>query len=449
MSPYPPSQFALLKQRRFAPFFWTQFLGAFNDNVFKTALLTILTYEALEWTSVDRHVLNNLIPGLFILPFLLFSATAGQLADKLDKARLARIVKVMEIGIMGIAAVGWMMQNLWILVAAVVGMGLHSTLFGPVKYAYLPQHLRRDELMGGNGVVEMGTFVGILMGEVLGAVLVLAKPWGTEAVAGGTLAIALAGWAASRRIPASPAPAPELVVRWNPWTETLRILRFTRSNRPVFFAMLGNSWFWFYGAIVLAQFPLFSKDNLRGDHSVFVLLLTAFSIGVGAGSLMCERLSKRRIEVGLVPLGAIGLTVFGIDLFFSGSAFSPAASTLERLDAVAFLAQSGGWRIVIDCILIGVFGGIYIVPLFALIQSRSDPAHLARTIAGTNVLNALFMVVAALVATVLLQTGLTVPQLFLFTALANAAVTTGLFLVMPEFYSSFRQWCVARLRQQS
>ncbi|RYF03367.1 MAG: MFS transporter, partial [Oxalobacteraceae bacterium] len=172
------SQFALLRQRRFAPFFWTQFLGAFNDNVFKTALLTIITYDALTWTTTDVGLLNNLIPGLFILPFLLFSATAGQLADKYEKSRLTRFVKVLEIAIMAVAAVGWLTHSLWVLVAAVVGMGLHSTLFGPVKYAYLPQQLRADELVGGNGVIEMGTFVGILLGEILGAVLVLHKPWG-------------------------------------------------------------------------------------------------------------------------------------------------------------------------------------------------------------------------------------------------------------------------------
>ena len=334
------SQFALLKQRRFGPFFWTQFMGAFNDNVFKTALLTVLTYEALSWTTLDSALLNNLIPGLFILPFLVFSATAGQLADKFEKSRLARYVKVLEIAIMVVAAAGWMTHSLWLLVTAVVGMGVHSTLFGPVKYAYLPQHLQPEELIGGNGVIEMGTFVGILLGEVLGAVLVLHKPWGVELIAIGTIGIAVTGWLFSRRIPLSPAPAPDLKINWNPITETIRNIRFTRQNRPVFLSVLGNSWFWFYGAIILAQFPVYAKNYLHGDHSVFVLLLTVFSLGIGAGSLLCERLSGHKVEIGLVPFGSIGLSVFGFDLFLASLSYTNTAA----VDAWGFMAQQGAFQ---------------------------------------------------------------------------------------------------------
>ncbi|NMM38475.1 MAG: MFS transporter [Glaciimonas sp.] len=436
-------QFSLLFQRRFGPFFWTQFFGAFNDNVFKTALLTIITYDALRWTKMDVGLLNNLIPGLFILPFVLFSALSGQFADKFDKARMARVVKLLEIGIMLVAAYGWMTHNLWILVAAVVGMGLHSTLFGPVKYAYLPQHLKREELIGGNGMVEMGTFVGILLGEVLGAVLVVQKPWGLQLIAGSTIAFALIGWRASRAIPPTPAPAPDLQINWNPWRETLRNLRFSRQNRPVFLAMLGNSWFWFYGAIVLAQFPVYARDYLHGDHSVFVLLLTMFSFGIGAGSLLCERLSKSRVEIGLVPLGAMGLTVFGFDLFLASIGYAGIANTV-MIDMYGFVAQHGSLRILLDCLLIGIFGGLYIVPLFALIQTRCDPQHVARTIAGMNILNALFMVSAALVAMVLLQMGCSIPQIFMLTAVLNALVALAIFSAVPEFWLRFVAWLAGR-----
>ncbi|MGH8855636.1 MAG: MFS transporter, partial [Telluria sp.] len=319
------SQFSLLTQRRFGPFFWTQFLGAFNDNLFKTALLVILTYDALSWTTLDPSLLNNLIPGLFILPFVLFSATAGQIADKFDKARLARFVKLLEILIMLVAGIGWMTHTLWLLIAAVVGMGLHSTLFGPVKYAYLPQQLKPEELVGGNGVIEMGTFVGILLGEVMGALLVAHQPWGIQLVAGGTLFCAVLGLLASLRIPPSPAPAPELKISRNPFAESLRNLNFSRQNRTVFLSMLGNSWFWFYGALVLSQFPVYAKDYLHGDHSVFVLLLTVFSLGIGAGSLLCEKLSGHKVEIGLVPFGSIGLSVFGIDLYFASLAYTNTA----------------------------------------------------------------------------------------------------------------------------
>lgn len=430
------SQFSLLKERRFAPFFWTQFLGAFNDNVFKTALLTVLTFDALSWTTMDVSLLNNLIPGLFILPFVLFSATSGQLADKFEKGKMARYVKLLEVAIMMLAAWGWMQHQIWVLVAAVAGMGVHSTLFGPVKYAYLPQHLHTDELVGGNGVIEMGTFVGILLGEVLGAMLVQHKPWGIELVAGGTIVIALIGALASWFIPASPAPAPELKINWNPVSETVRNIAFSKQNRPVFLSLLANSWFWFYGAIVLAQFPLYAKDYLHGDHQVFVLLLTVFSFGIGAGSLLCERLSGHKIEIGLVPFGAIGLSVFGADLYLSSLAYTNQA----MVDAWGFWAQSGSAKIMFDIVMIGVFGGLFIVPLFALIQTRCDPKHLSRTIAGMNILNALFMVVAALAAMLMLKQGFTIPEIFLATAVMNAVVALYIFSVVPEFLMRFVAW---------
>jgi len=430
------SQFSLLSQRRFAPFFWTQFLGAFNDNLFKTALMVALTYDALSWTTISPGLLNNLIPGLFILPYVIFSATAGQIADKVEKGRLARFVKLFEVGIMLIAGLGWMTHTLWLLIAAVVGMGVHSTLFGPVKYAYLPQHLTQDELVGGNGVVEMGTFVGILLGEVVGAMLVAHKPFGIELVAGASLLMALIGLAASWRIPASPAPVPELKINYNFVTESVRNLRFSAQNRTVFLSILGNSWFWFYGALVLSQFPVYAKDYLHGDHSVFVLLLTVFSLGIGVGSLLCEKLSGRKVEIGLVPFGSIGLSLFGIDLYFASMAYTNTAT----VDAFALVALPGALRILADLVLIGVFGGFFIVPLFALIQTRCDPKHVSRTIAGMNILNALFMVAAAGVAILLLGQGFSIPQMFLITALLNAVVAVYIFSLVPEFLMRFLAW---------
>lgn len=437
-----PNQFSLLKQRRFAPFFWTQFLGAFNDNLFKTALVVIITFDALSWTTMEPSLITNLIPGLFILPYVLFSATAGQLADKFEKAGLTRFVKWLEVGIMCVAALGWVTHHLWLLIAAVVGMGVHSTLFGPVKYAYLPQQLKPEELIGGNGVTEMGTFVGILMGEVLGAVLVVQQPHGLLYEAAATVLVAALGLAAAYRIPNSPAPAPDLKISWNFVSESVRNINFSRKNRTVFLSMLGNSWFWFYGALILAQFPVYAKDYLHGDHGAFVLLLTIFSLGVGSGSLLCERLSGRKVEIGLVPFGSIGLTVFGIDLYFASLAFSGGALIPAgvHLDAFALLAQHGMWRILFDVLMIGMFGGFFIVPLFALIQLRCDPQHISRTIAGMNILNALFMVAAAGLAIVLLGQGLTIPQLFLVTALLNAVVAIYIFSLVPEFLMRFLAW---------
>jgi 1-acyl-sn-glycerol-3-phosphate acyltransferase len=337
---------------------------------------------------------------------------------------------------MGIAGIGWMTHTLWLLIAAVIGMGIHSTLFGPVKYAYLPQNLKTEELVGGNGMIEMGTFVGILFGQILGDVLVMQQPWGLALVAGGALLTAIVGLAASYRIPPSPAPQPDLKISRNFVAESFRNIKFSSKNRTVFLSILGNSWFWFYGAVVLSQFPVYSKDYLHGDHSVFVLLLIVFSIGVGAGSLLCEKLSGGKVEIGLVPFGSIGLTVFGVDLYFASLGYTNTAS----VDMAGLLAQTGAVRILADIALIGVFGGLFIVPLFALIQTRCDPAHISRTIAGMNILNALFMVVSAGMAVALLGYGFSIPQLFLITACLNALVAIYIFSLVPEFLVRFMAW---------
>ncbi len=429
------SQFALLLQRRFAPFFGAQFLGAFNDNLFKTALVTVITFDAASWTDLNVGLLNNLIAGLFILPFMLGSATAGQIADKFEKASLMRWVKLFEIALMIFAGVGWVTHNLFILIAAVVGMGLHSTMFGPIKHAYLPQHLAPGELVGGNGMVQMGTFVGILTGQLIGAMLVTSGQHGIELIMMATVAVAFSGWLCTRAVPVTPAADPALTVNRNPFTEIGRNLRFAAANRDVFIAMLANSWFWFYGAMLLAQFPVFARDVLHGEPVVFVILLTAFSLGIGVGSLLCEKLSGRRLQLGLVPAGALALTVFGIDLYFAATASLPWQTVGSEL-----LSHAQGLRMAADCALLGMAGGIYVVPLFALIQTRSERSHLSRTIGGMNILNSLFMVVAALIAMFLLQSGLSVPQIFLFTALANGLLLGWLCIREPEYPRALIAW---------
>ena len=432
----PANQFLLLLQKRFAPFFCAQFLGAFNDNLFKTALVTIITYDAASWTDINVGLLNNLIAGLFILPFLLVSATAGQIADKFEKSQLVRMVKLLEITIMLIAAIGWITHSLWMLIFSSVAMGLHSTLFGPIKHAYLPQHLAQHELVGGNGMVQMGTFVGILTGQLSGAVLVTLQPNGIQLIMLSTLLVAILGWLVSRAIPVTPAADTSVIIGRNPFVEMGRNLRFAAKNREVFTAMLANSWFWFFGAMLLAQFPVFARDILHGEPSVFVVLLSAFSLGIGAGSLLCEKLSGHTLQLGLVSAGAIGLTLFGLDLYLAASTYK---STVT-VDAWQFLLQDAGWRVTLDCALLGASGGIYVVPLFALIQTKADRSYLSRIIGGMNILNALFMVVAALLAMLLLQAGLSVPELFLVTALMNAALLVLLFLKQPLYFSALLNW---------
>jgi 1-acyl-sn-glycerol-3-phosphate acyltransferase len=442
------SQFTLLRERRFAPFFWTQFAGAANDNVFKNAFVVFVTFEAAHSIAVDAGTIVNLIGAVFILPFMLFSATAGQLADKYEKSWLIRWIKVFEIGIMLVGLAGFTLGSVALLFVALALLGVHSTLFGPVKYAILPQHLAPDELVGGNGLVESGTFVAILLGTIAGGLAVSIKPHGTAVAGVLTLAIAVAGWLASRRIPLTPAVAPELAINWNPCTETWRNARLAHGNLVVWRAMLGISWFWFYGAIYLAQLPAFTQRVLGGDEHVFTLLLALFSIGIGIGSLLCERLSGRKVELGLVPFGSIGLTLFAIDLWLATRAMSAGTSS----GVASFLAVGAHWRVAADIVLLGVFGGFYTVPLYALIQSRSAPSHRSRIIAANNILNALFIVVSAGVAIGLLAAGVTIPALFAVIGVMNAVVAIYIYTLVPEFLMRFLAWLlihtVYRVRQQ-
>ncbi|HRD50997.1 MAG TPA: MFS transporter [Candidatus Contendobacter sp.] len=436
------NEFTLLKQRRFLPFFITQFLGAFNDNVFKNALIILIAFQAAASDPARANLLINLCAGLFVLPFFLFSATAGQLSDKYEKSRYIRWVKLLEIVIMAGAAVGFVIGNVPLLVGLLFLMGWQSTLFGPVKYSIMPQHLKPEELVGGNAWIEMGTNLAILLGTMLGGLLI-AQQQGAAWVAGAVVALAVLGYLSSRAIPPAPPAAPDLKINWNPATETWRILKFTYQNFTVFQSVLGISWFWFVGSVYLAQLPNFTKLTLGGGEHVVTLLLMLFAIGIGIGSLLCERLSGRMVEIGLVPFGSIGLTVFGVDLFFATPAPPPAGA--ELLGMLAFLAQAGSWRVVADIVLIGIFGGIFIVPLYALVQQRSDPAHLSRVIAGNNVLNAIFMVAAALIAVLLLDQGLDIPQLLLVMAIFNAAVAVYIFTLVPEFLMRFIVWMLVNI----
>ena len=433
---HQPNQFDLLKQRRFAPFFWTQFLGAGNDNIYKNALIIFVAFQAAGLTTLDPNALVNLAGAVFIAPFVLLSATAGQLADRVEKSRLIRWIKLFEIAIMVVGFAGFVLRDLSTLFVALALMGVHSTLFGPVKYAILPQHLTPEELIGGNGLVEMGTFVAILAGTIAGGVLVAVQPGGPVLAGAVAVAVAVLGYVASRGVPDTPAVAPGLRINWNPFTETARSLRFARGNRVVWLSMLGISWFWFYGATLLAQFAGFARDVLGGNEHVVTFLLALFSIGIGVGSLLCERLSGRRVELGLVPFGSIGLSVFAIDLWLASRGLH--ATSLAGLDA--FLARPAHWRVAADLVLIGLFGGLYIVPLYALIQERSEPSHRSRIIAANNILNALFMVVSAVVAIVLLRAGLGIAQLFLVLGVMNAVVAAYIYGLVPEFLMRFLAW---------
>ncbi len=429
------NQFALLSQRRFGPFFWTQFCGAANDNLFKFAFTVMVTYQlSLSWLPVSLAGL--VIGALFILPFLLFSATSGQLADRYDHASLMQWVKIFEIGIMVLGALGFVAQQVPVLLLCTFLMGLHSTLFGPVKFAYLPQVLKEHELTGGNGMVEMGTFVAILLGNVAGGLLVAIPEVGHASVAIACVAVAVLGRLASARIPSLTAANPELKINWNPFTETMHNLRLAMANRSVFITLIGISWMWFFGAIFLSQFPSFAKEVLHGDAQVASLLLVLFSVGIGAGSLLCEALSRGRIEIGLSPLGAMGMTLFAVDLYLASSNLPMS----DLMNIHAFITQTEHWRIMADLVLLSLFAGIYSVPMYALIQQQSNNAKCARIIAANNIINALFMIASSLIAGAMLGAGLTIPDVIFWTGVANAAVTLAVFVAEPSYLRRFAAW---------
>jgi 1-acyl-sn-glycerol-3-phosphate acyltransferase len=423
------SQFALLAERRFAPFFWTQFFGAFNNNLLKNALIVLVTYHAASlvgersvFAGMDGPVLVNLAAGLFILPFVLLSASAGQIADKYDKAALMRFIKAGEIGVMALAGWGFAAADLGLLMSALFLAGAQSALFGPIKYSILPQTLREAELVGGNALVESGTFVAILAGTLAGGFLASLEGVGPLAAAAAGVALALAGFAASCFVPRTGAADARLAIDWNPLRETLRNFAAIRGNPTVFRSILGISWFWLYGALFLSQFPDFAKNVLHGSESTVSALLATFSVGVGLGSLACERLSGHKVEIGLVPFGSIGLTLFGVDLYFAAAGDPQHA------------------RVFFDLLMLGVFGGFYIVPLYALIQTRTPASHVSRVVAGNNIFNALFMVGGAAAAVAMLAAGLGVVEILLAAALMNALVALYIFSLVPEFLMRFMVW---------
>lgn len=433
------SQFALLGSRRFLPFFITQLLGAFNDNIFKQSLILAILYHLS--VGGDRNLLVNLCALLFILPFFLFSALGGQFGEKFNKDALMRALKLAEVVIMLVGAAGFLLGSLPLLFLALFAMGTHSALFGPVKYSILPQHLRDDELVGGNALVEMGTFLAILAGTI-GAGVLMSRQAYAPAVGIAVVLVAACGYLASRGIPRAAAALPQLQLDWNIFKQSWAILRLGLGQRPaVSRSLVGNSWFWFLGAVYLTQIPTYAKELLHGDESVVTLILTVFSVGIALGSMLCEKLSGKKVEIGLVPFGSIGLSLFGILLWWHSGGFPVGAAPFTWLEV---LEHPQSWAVLGDILGIGVFGGFYIVPLYALIQARTEEDKRARVIAANNILNALFMVVAAVVSILLLSVAkLSIPQLFLVLSLMNVAVNVYIFKIVPEFTMRFLVWLLS------
>jgi len=426
--------FILLKERRFLPLFCTQFLGAYNDNLFKNALIILIAFSATS-TAQNTDTLINVCAGLFIVPFFIFSAMAGQLADKYEKAKLIRYIKFAEICLVILASLGFYFDNLWILMTSLFLLGAQATFFGPIKYSILPQHLHESELLNGNGLIEMGTFMAILLGTISGGILIALQSAGPEWVSAALILVALLGFASSLFIPRATAYVPGLKLNWNPWNQTVDIVRAAFQNRVVFHSIIGVSWFWMYGSLFIIQIANYTKLILGGNEHVVTLLLTTFSVGIGVGSVLCAKLSHKKVEMGLVLLGSMGLSIFACDLSFANS---PLPKTM--LDVNEFLQYGQNWRIIFDAFWMGAFGGFYVVPLYTLLQIRSKPEKRSRVIAANNILNALGMTIASLFAIFFLNNGFTIPELFLCTSILNAVVAVYLCTFVREFLTGFIAW---------
>ena len=429
----------LLKDRRFWPLFWTQFFGAFNDNLFKNGIAILITYKSYTVGSISPEQMVSLCGGLFILPFFLFSAISGQLADKFRKPVLIRIIKIMEIAIMILGMYGFISENIYILLSALFFMGIHSTLFGPLKYSIIPGILNEDELVAGNAYIESGTFVAILLGTIIGVQLISAPATGSYLISGAIMAIAVTGLLFSLAIrPLAPA-IPELKINLNPVTTTWEIIKISAEVKSVFYSILGISWFWFTGIALLSMIPVYCRYFLYGSESVITLFMALFSVGIGVGSVLCEKLSFKKVELGLVPVGSIGISIFAFDLFLSGQPLDQAPASL--LNALDFLKIPGGRRIAMDMFLFSVSSGFFTVPLYTYIQQKSEAGVRSRVIAGNNIMNAVFMVVSSLFLASLYHFDLTFPQIFLVFAVLNIAVSAYLYIVIPEFITGLAAWC--------
>ncbi len=423
------NQYHLFQTPRFLPLFITQFLGALNDNLFKNALVILILYRLAEVVGLDGQILVTVAAGAFILPFFLFSATAGQLSDKFEKSHLIRLIKLAEILIMGLAVGGFLWGDPYLMLAVLFLMGTQSTFFGPLKYAILPDHLHENELIGGNALIEAGTFLAILIGTILGGVIILTEN-GRTVVSACIVVLAACGWVSSFFIPRAEPPSPSLKLNPNVLAETWNICRAAIARRDIRLTILGISWFWLVGATFLTQFPGLAKNVIGANEHVVTLFLTTFSIGIGLGSLLCNKLLDGEITAKFVPFGALGMTLFTLDLFLATSGQVAAPGELQGI--AAFLSQPTAWRILADLTAISVCGGIFIVPLYTILQWRSEAAQRSRMVAANNIVNALFMVVGAVGATLMLVAGMSVPDIFLVVAVVNGVVAIYVCGLLPD-----------------
>jgi len=427
---------SLLASRRLAPLLVTQTLSAINDNLFKNALVVLILFRTAQSAG---PALVALAGGVFILPYALLSATAGQVADRFEKSRTIRIVKAAELALMGLAAAGFLLESTPLLFAVLLGLGIQATFLSPLKNGILPSHLAETELVAGNGLIEAGTFLGILAGTLAGSA-VIGLEHGALLVSGIGIACAVAGIASAALVPPAPSRAPELRIGWNLVAETAGLLRMARGNRPIWLCILGLSWFWTVGATLLAELPSVVRDDLGATEPVFTLMLAFFSVGVALGSVACSRLLRGQVSARLVPFAALGLSVFLWD-------FGHAVNYAGGLASVgAVLGSVSGWRMMIDLMLLAMAGGIYSVPLYAIMQERAEPARLARMVAANNVVNAVAISLAAALTAGLATLGVAPVTILLAMAGLNLAVAIWIMRILPQdTVRSLFRWYFTRL----
>lgn len=430
----------LMLSKYFAPLFWTQFLGAFNDNIYKNALIILITFKSAQYTSLSPELLIPLSAGIFILPFFLFSALAGQLADKYEKSHLIRFIKILEICIMLLATAGFYLENIYFLITVLFFMGSQSSLFGPVKYSILPQHLNEEGLLKGNGIIEMGTFLAILLGTLVGGIVIMIEGKGTQYISMMVVGIAIAGWLSSRKIPEAVSVNEKLPLNFNIFSETFNIIRSSMQNRLIYGAILAISWFWFIGATILAILPAYTHQILSGNEQVVTLLLTLFSVGIGAGSILAGKSKNLTRSIKWIVVGAIGITLSSLALYFLSHLLVNAEAAISASNAIA--SHLHGWRemfndpvrvqILVAVLLLGISGGFYIVPLYVILQECSEISTRSRTIAANNIVNALFMVISAIMTMLLLEDGVTLYSLYALLGVMNILVVVALYQLFSD-----------------
>ena len=432
----------ILKNRSFWPLFLTQFLGALNDNFFRSSLIILITFRTTDLLGLSSEQLVAACAAIFIFPFFPFSATAGQISDKFERSKIIRFTKIWEIIVMSLGVYGFISGSIGFLLLVLFFMGLQSTFFGPPKYSYLPQVFKEGDLVAANSLFQMGTFLAILLGTILGGVIIALESNASHWASVFVVSIAILGYIFSRFILPVRIGDPNLSISKEPIKPTIAVIKRAYKNRVAFLSILGISWFWFFGSSMLSLLPPMGKNILGGNEHMVTFFLALFSIGIGVGSMLCKLFSGKILELGLTPFGSIGLSLFSFFLFYVLDPIVPATAAIGLGE---FLQSSHGWKISLNLFLLSVFAGFYIIPLNTLVQSSCKKEEVSRFISCNNILNAIAMVIGAAFLGLLYSLDISISKIFLILSILNLAVATYIYTVIPEFLLRFLVWILSKL----